>query len=270
MIPFKNSLTSIALVSILFLAGCKSAGNKAADEKAPEFVEYNNAPAEGFNAADSDPVAIILADQVMNAMGGRETWDNTNVIYWNFFGSRTLLWDKANNRVRVDIPASETTIALNMDDMTGSVWQAGEKMENPDSVKKYLEQGKRMWINDSYWLVMPFKLKDTGVTLKYDREDVTMDGEKADVLRLTFDNVGVTPQNAYEVWVDTDERLIKQWAYFSEASREEPNFVLPWTNYQDYNGLLLSGERGDRSLTGIKVLKQAPKGAFESPKELKL
>lgn len=257
------------LLLLLFFAGCKSAGNNSVDENAPEFVEYNNAPAEGFNAEGSDAIAILLADQVMNSMGGRQKWDNTNVIYWNFLGSRTLLWDKQNNRVRIDIPSRELAIALNMDDMTGRVWKSGEELTAQDSLTKYLEQGRRMWINDSYWLVMPFKLKDSGVTLKYLREDITMAGEKADVLGLTFEGVGVTPQNGYEVWVDMDDRLVRQWAYYSDASQEEANFVLPWTDYKSYDGLLLSGERGDRDLTEIKVMKQVPKGAFDGP-DLKL
>ena len=61
--------------------------------------------------------------------------------------------------------------------------------------------------------------------MTYAREDTTMNGELADVLRLTFEGVGVTPQNAYEVWVEVDSKLIKQWAYFKDAGQEEPNFI---------------------------------------------
>ena len=161
-------------------------------------------------------------------------------------------------------------IALDMNDMSGKVWKSGEEMSQADSVSKYLEQGKRIWINDSYWLVMPFKLKDSGVTLTYIGEDTTQTGVKADVMRLTFENVGVTPQNAYEVWVDYDDKLIQQWAYFSDAQNDEPNFVLPWTDYKKYGDIMLSGERGERDLTDIKVMKKAPKEAFESPEPLKL
>jgi hypothetical protein len=30
-----------------------------------------------------------------------------------------------------------------------------------------LRKGKNWWINDAYWLVMPWKLQDPGVTLSY-------------------------------------------------------------------------------------------------------
>lgn len=264
---------SVFCLLLILLASCKPSDKTDSDDLAAdelhEYVEYNNPPAEDFNIKDSDPIAIMLADQVMNAMGGRKQWDETNVIYWNFLGSRTLLWDKANNKVRIDIPDEKTTIALNMDDMTGKVWKQGEAIENADSLFRYLERGKKMWINDSYWLLMPFKLKDSGVTLKYAREDTTMTGERADVLRLTFENVGVTPENAYEVWIDTDSKLVTQWAWFKNADQEQPNFVTPWTDYKDYKGLKLSGDRGERDLMDIRVLKKSPKGAFTSEEPLR-
>lgn len=269
-----NRLFYATIVALAMMASCKPADKTGFADDAggepTEIVVYNNPPAEGFDIEGSTPHAIVMADQIMNAMGGREKWDQTNVIFWNFLGVRTLLWDKANNKVRIDIPSSKMVIALDMNDMTGNVWKDQVKYTQEDSVSKYLEQGRKMWINDSYWLVMPFKLKDSGVTLTYVGEDTTRQGNRADVLRLTFKNVGVTPDNAYDVWVDFDTRLIEQWAYYKEATQDEPNFVLPWTDYQDYNGLLLSGERGDRDLTNIKVLKSVPKGAFESPEPLSL
>ncbi len=50
----------------------------------------DNAPAEGFNAADSDTkaIAIAIADEVMSTMGGRKNWDDTRYITWRFFGFR--------------------------------------------------------------------------------------------------------------------------------------------------------------------------------------
>jgi hypothetical protein len=82
---------------------------------------------------------------------------------------------------------------------------------------------------------------------------------------LTFENVGNTPQNAYEIWVSDDSRLVKQWAFYRERDNEEPNFVLPWDNYQQHGEILRSGDRGERQLTDIKVWKKLPKNAFSSP-----
>lgn len=256
-------------VAVAFYS-CKtpSKTNETAEEPEYEVVVYNNPPAEGFDIDGSNPIAILLADKVMNAMGGRAKWDETNVLYWSFFGRRTLLWDKANNRVRIDIPETKEVLALDMNDDTGKVWQDGEEITDPDQLSQHLNRAKKIWINDSYWLVMPFKLKDSGVRLTYLREDTTLAGEQADVIGLTFKEVGVTPNNEYEVWISTEDRLVKQWAYFREMGSQEPDFVLPWNGYEDYNGLLLASGRGERNLSNIRVMSEVPAGSFDSPEAL--
>ncbi|WPP52811.1 hypothetical protein [Catalinimonas niigatensis] len=218
-----------------------------------------NPAAEGFNSAASDPEAIEIADEVMEAMGGRAAWDNTRYLRWTFFGRRTLLWDKQTGDVRIDVPADSAIYLINVNEDNGQVMMRGEEITNPDSLAKYVEQGKKMWVNDSYWLVMPYKLKDSGVTLAYAGEDTMQTGDMADVLELRFENVGFTPQNKYRVYVDKNDRLIKQWAYYSEASLDSPNFITPWADYQEYDGIKLSGNRGDRGLSDIGVFDSIPR-----------
>ena len=64
--------------------------------------------------------------------------------------------------------------------------------KNNPRIADLTKLGKGQWINDTYWLVMPFKLKDSGVTLKYVGDGKTQAGDDADVLAMTFKNVGVT------------------------------------------------------------------------------
>ena len=221
-----------------------------------------NPPGAGFNLADSDPLAIKVADDVMYAMGGRENWDNTRYLAWNFFDSRTLLWDKFAGNVRIDFLKQDLKILLNVRSMEGKVQKNGQRVTQVDSVKKYLERGKSIWINDSYWLVMPFKLKDSGVTLKYLREDTTLVGQPSDVLQLTFQEVGDTPNNKYEVWVDRETKLVNQWAYFPSFTDTTARFTLPWGNYQSYGNIKLSDDRGERDLKDVQVLSEVPEGIF--------
>lgn len=204
-----------------------------------------NPPAEGFNATASDPKAIALADASMKAMGGRAAWDKLHYVAWNFFGARDLVWDKQTGRVRIDFPKDSSIYLVNVNTMEGKVWRKGAEMTQPDSLKKYLNIAKSIWINDSYWLVMPFKLKDSGTTLKYLRQDTIKGGVPAEVLALTFENVGDTPENKYEVFIDKTDNLVKQWAFFPKAEMEKAAAVWPWDNYKDYNGLMLSGDRSD-------------------------
>lgn len=248
----------LCCLSVCICFSCDSqTGEKMAEVNSAGLAETNPA-AEGFNTTASDPEAIEIADEVMEAMGGRAAWDNTRYIRWTFFGRRTLLWDKQTGRVRIDVPEDSAIYLIHTNEEGGQVKIGGEEITNPDSLAKYVEQGKRMWVNDSYWLVMPYKLKDSGVTLTYVGEDSMQTGDMADVLELRFENVGFTPQNKYRVYVDKDDRLIKQWAYYSEASLDTPNFVTPWADYQEYNGIRLSGNRGERGLTDIAVLDSVP------------
>ena len=228
-----------------------------------QFKKSPNPPAPGFDTAGSDPKAVQLADAVMAAMGGRKAWDNTHLIAWYFFGVRKLVWDKWTGTVRVDNLRDDQTIFLNINTDEGRVLRNGKEQTEPDSVTKYVKAGKSAWINDSYWLVMPFKLKDSGVTLKYLGDTTaTKDGKPADLIQLTFKGVGVTPDNKYHVWVDKQSRLVTQWAHFPKFTDQTPRFTLPWTDYQKHGAILLSGERGDRDLTEIMVFTGLPGEVF--------
>jgi len=207
----------------------------------------------GFNAADSDLEAIAIADKTMMAMGGRSAYENARYLSWNFFGSRKHVWDKHTGQVYIKSLRDDYEIYMNINDMKGSLLMGGKEISQQDSLVKYLQKGKEMWINDSYWLVMPYKLKDSGVTLKYLGEGKTAEGAAADKLELTFAKVGVTPQNKYHVYVDKKSNLITQWDFFTAATDSDPRFSTPWDGYKDYGGILLSGGRGKNSLTEITV-----------------
>ncbi|MEM6829200.1 MAG: hypothetical protein AAGA66_18760 [Bacteroidota bacterium] len=242
----------------------KNEGTSEEVEDGSEYIEYNNPPAEGFDQEGSDLLATLLADKVMSAMGGRKAWDETRFISWNFFGRRTHIWDKLEGDVRIEEPSNNLTILMNIHSEKGKVMIGGEEVSNPDSLSKYLDMGKRYWINDSYWLVMPYKLKDSGVTLRYIGEDTTQLGEKSDIIRMSFKDVGVTPQNVYDVWVDVESKFVTQWAYYTDANQEEPRFTTPWSDYKKYGTIYLSGDRGDYKLSDIKVLQEVPPNTFDS------
>lgn len=228
-----------------------------------EAADFHNPPAEGFDLAHSDPAAVELADSVMAAMGGRKNWDKTRFISWNFFGRRNLVWDKNEGRVRIESLPDSTVYLVNINTLEGSVQVRGEEITEPDSLQKMLERGRSIWINDSYWLTMPFKLKDSGVRLKYLGEDTTTTGLKCNVLEVTFKNVGDTPDNKYRVYVDLKDNLVKQWAYYKEASQDSASQIWPWDNYKSYGDILLSADRSDNKGPGnVRVDKKLPDAIF--------
>ena len=227
---------------------------------------YYNPPAEGFNAAESDPAAIELADSIMVAVGGRKNWDATRFISWNFFGARDLVWDKKEGRVRIESNRDSTIYLLNLTTMEGKVQVKGQELTQADSLAKMLDKAKRIWINDSYWLVMPFKLRDPGVTLNYLGHDTTQSGEQAEVIQLQFAGVGVTPDNKYHIWIGHQPKEVLQWAYYRSSQDTLPGFTLSWTNYQrfDPTGIVLSSGRGEREMGDIRVYTELPEDVFNS------
>lgn len=243
------------LAGLILLLGCNSARTKY----------LPNPAAPGFNQEGSDPQAIAIADEVMLAQGGRGAWDAMRYLSWNFFGNRTLLWDKFTGNVRIDWLKKSQKVVVNVQTGAGKVWIDETLQTHPDTIAKYLDMGKKVWINDSYWLVMPFKLKDSGVTLKYIGTGKTDSGLDSDILQMTFNGVGVTPDNKYHIWVDKSSKLVRQWAFFEKFSDEQPRFKSPWDDYKKMSPapVFLSGSRGPgRSLEPVETPKEVPAGSF--------
>lgn len=231
-----------------------------------------NPAAPGFDQAGSDARAIEIADAVMEKMGGRQAWDRTRYIRWKFFGPRWHVWDKQTGRVRMEgvSPANgEPYVILhNINTETGRAWRNAHEVTAESELEPLVNAAERAWINDGYWVFMPYKLKDSGVTLTYLGPGTLEDDRPADILQLTFDDVGRTPDNKYHVWVARDTGLVEQWAYFSDASRAEPNLVGPWGNWKKYGRILLSDDRGELSgkpaRLEIAVYDELPDAVFES------
>lgn len=208
----------------------------------------------GFNAEGSDSLAIDWADKVFLALGGKEAWNNTRYIKWNFLGTRRHIWDKETNNIIIESLRDSVQIRMNIDQMEGTVNYKGTELTKSDSLDKYLQKGKEMWINDSYWLFMPYKLKDPGVTLHYAGLDTTTSGTPLAVIEITFDGVGVTPDNKYRIYIDQQRHIVLQWDFFTHKDDEKPRFSSPWEEYRRYGDILLSGSRGgNRQITEIAV-----------------
>lgn len=249
----------LLLIVILFLGSCQNSTESTKNSTSSEGYP----PAEGFNVEQSDAKAILIADQVMEAQGGYKNWQNTKYIQWTFFGKRILLWDKQTGDVRIEMSEDlQNTIILNIHTGKGKAEKNGVEVTDTTELQTLLNRGKSVWINDSYWLVMPYKLKDSGVSLKYLGED-KVDESIVDVLQLTFENIGDTPQNKYHVYVDQESHLVSRWAFFPKFDDDEARLITPWADYKQYGNILLSGNRGDLALSDIAVLEEVSSETFE-------
>ncbi len=222
-------------------------------------------------SADSDPRAIEIAKAVLEKMGGQRGWDGTRFVSWNFFGRRTHVWDRATGDQRLELPKDEERFQIlkNVEARVGRVWRNRAEIGDPEEIAEWLQRAHEIWINDAYWMFMPYKLLDPGVTLKYGGERDTEEGQPAHVLDLTFgDGVGYTPQNRYEVLVGTESGLVEQWDFFADAADVEPGFRMPWANWKQFGDIMLATEHGRGADWEIAVHDGLPRSVFESPEPM--
>ena len=125
----------------------------------------------------------------MQALGGKEAWDNTHFLRFTFASRRTHHWDKwsGNHRIEGQTPEGQKYVVLhNLNTRQGEAWLDGKKAEG-DAVKEWLDRAYAAWINDTYWLLMPYKLQDPGVNLTYEGTE-QLDGNR--LFRPTAKYVG--------------------------------------------------------------------------------
>ena len=234
----------------------------------PVLAQDANPPAEGFDLAGSDAKAIEIADAVMESMGGRENWDNTRYLSWSFFADDQV-WDKWTGDFRYQ--KEDLVVLMNVNTMEGKAYMAGEEVKGAEEVEKQIASAYRGWVNSGYWLIMPYKLKDSGVTLKYVGEGEMDNGKPAEMLELTFKEVGLTPQNKYHIYVGKETMLVEQWAFYQSAEDAEPRWKRPWNNWQQYGNIMLSDNRGEMQegrqfeLPNIGVYETLPADIFSNP-----
>ncbi len=231
-----------------------------------------NPPMDGFNLEASDDKAIEIADAVMHSMGGRANWDQTRYLSWSF-GRDDQVWDKWTGRFRFQ--RDSLIVLMNITTQEGRAWAGGQEITDAEALKERLTSAYRNWANSSYWLIMPYKLKDSGVTLRYQGEGTMEDGRAAEILGLTFEAVGFTPQNRYDVYVDKETMLVGQWSYYPNASDTEPRFTRPWQNWQKHGAIMLSDHRGEGRngpfiLPNVGVYDDLPASVFEDSARLDL
>ncbi|NEM96102.1 DUF6503 family protein [Pontibacter burrus] len=228
-------------------------------------MAFNTAP-----AAAQDKKAQELAQKVMQQMGGKQGWNNTRFIAWSF-RDQYQVWDKKADRFRWE---KDSLVAIiNTRTKDGRVYVDGKELQSGKEKQKLLDKAYAAWINNAYWLVMPFKLQDPGVNLKYIGGGKTMNGAAADMLEMTFDHVGLTPENKYHLWIDKKSGLITQWAYFKDFHDKEPTFMRRWADYKNYGTIMLASDRSnpesDFTIANIATPSQIPNTTFNSPRPIR-
>ena len=104
--------------------------------------------------------------------------------------------------------------------------------------------------NDIEWGKVNRLLKERGVKLT-DGGTKEMDGKKCQVLHLSFEQVGLTPKDQYNLYLDPESGLVTSWDYMPEPGKTEH---MTWSDYQKSGGLTLATNHSmDNGATKIRM-----------------
>ncbi len=164
---------------------------------------------------------LSIAEKIANAHGF-ENWKKVTEITFTFAGNRNWVWNPKTNDVK--LTTSKDTISYNRNSM--------------DSIAMKADRG---FINDKFWLLIPFQLVwDEGTTISEPIKVKTPIGNvEMNKITLTYSNEGgYTPGDAYDIFYG-DDYIIKEWV-FRRGNKPEAGLINTFENYQDFNGLKIA------------------------------
>jgi hypothetical protein len=202
----------------------------------------------------ADSVAFRLTE----ALGGPEAWASLPYLRFDFArsaeGERTTIashfWSRHDGRYRVEWSNDQGDyVALfNVNTREGEVFLNGEPVE-AEQHEALLNRAYGRYINDTYWMLAPSKVFDEGVTrtLMPDSSDGTND-----VIRLSFQEVGLTPGDQYWLYVDRETGKLQKWAFILQNNQTGVPSYFDWVDYQEL--------KAPRGTVRISTRKQSPGG----------
>ncbi len=218
----------------------------------------------------ADPKAVEVATAMQQAMGGMDAWNAAHFVRFDFKVSiggeskadRSHLWDKQTGRYRFE--QKNQVVLMNLADKKGTAYVDGKKVEGPEGAKA-IEGAYKAYINDYYWLAMPWKWMDSGVNLKYLGKK-PMGGESCDVVELSFEKVGLTPGDRYQAFVSPKSHLMTHWEYTLQGGNKGS---WDW-QYGESGGVKLASNHvspPDKSINmgTVRVLKEVDGAYFTDP-----
>jgi len=203
--------------------------------------------------ANETPHPLAVGDELTKAMGGREGWAKARFFRFDWIvekdGKRVVArshyWDRWDGRYRVDGKDEKEgaySVYFNVNSKDGVAFVDGKRVTDAAQAKKWLADGYEAFINDSYWLLTPFKIFDGGVTVADGGVDKGPDGAPCDVIKLSFANVGLTPKDVYWLYVNQKTHLLDEWKYVLGGENKPPT-AWAWSGWQKVGPIQLASMR---------------------------
>ena len=259
---------AIAMICSVSPAFCPpSAPAKAHQSVSPAF-----SPPPASAKAHQDPRAVALIDAMEKAVDPERSWNKIAGLRFTqtyrhddqITGEFRHTWDIKSGLYRVQGKAKdggERDVIFNPATRKGEGWtqafipilpEKGKPMPpgGPPMVGRwfhppggpqtaYLKFGYERYLNDTYWFLLPLKLKDPRIGLELETEE-SIDGEPHDVVRVVLPKeLELTAGRTFWIYVNRKTHLIDQWEYPTEvtspqpASRKDPRHKTTWL-WQDW------------------------------------
>ena len=178
---------------------------------------------------------LTIAEKIAR-QHGIDNWSDVNSIQFSFnvdrgvsHTPRSFVWNVKTGEV--ETTGSGGTVNYNRNEINDSTALAVD----------------RYFINDSYWLLAPFKLvwdENKRIIESDSKEKAPISGKDMGKLTVTYgDSGGYTPGDAYDFYFD-DSYTIREWVY-RRGGQQEPSMITTWEDYQEIGGLKLSMMRND-------------------------
>lgn len=161
---------------------------------------------------------------------GFENWKDVNRIEFTFKVDRG--GNSGNGRAWTWFPKKDSVLL---------------KSDNQDMAYNRAEMDSlavnvdRAFINDKFWLLIPYQLIwDEGTTIsEVETTEAPISKKELNKITLTYGNEGgYTPGDAYDIYFD-ESFIIREWS-FRKSNAETPTMSTTFENYLDHNGLLLA------------------------------
>jgi len=250
---------------------------------APQSAEEAAAPAATPGIADhvfADSEVTRIHSRMIGTAAPDNGWEQARYIQFDWIVAReegpvrrSHRWDRYTGEYRfeAEVEGGRRVVLFNVNNPTeGQAWQDGQPLEG-EALTDALRSANSAYINDSYWLLMPYKWSDPGVNASFVGEETDDQGRAWEVVELTFDGVGLTPQNKYRGFVNPETGLMEQWYHYRSAEDSVPSTVTGWTEWRQVGPIMLSPLRPTPEgnirirFENLEVSTEVPEGAFAPP-----
>jgi len=169
-----------------------------------------------------------LADKMLKAIN-QTGFDSLKFIAWDYPRGHTYKWNKKENFVIVNW--DNIQVELFLETMEGIAFRNGQQILDVNS-EKLIQKAWKLFANDSFWLIAPFKIRDFGTTRSLVKT------EQGDALLVTYTSGGVTPGDSY-LWILNEEGLPVAWQMWVKII-PIGGITFTWQNWLNYQNVPFS------------------------------